>query len=1184
MAQELTLALQPIVSSLVDDMRSRLHNDAERLARWQKEHQDVKKAERTAGSYSEWEEEQLQQAAVGWALTSVFVRFIEDNALFGESWAMLSGCTDDMRRRARDKEDQYYAVNPDQSYRGYLQHVFDQLGSVDATKALVDDYAGFRIMEPSERGAQKIIDFWRSVDDEGAATWTFNDDQLSTRFLGDMYQDLSKYAQDHYALKQTPVFVEEFILERTLTPALKERPLDGFKLIDPTCGSGHFLLGAFEVLVDQWDKEAPGLDARERAVAASMAIHGVDINPFAIAISRFRLIVAFMKAAGEKRLSADLPEPGFTLLSGDSLYWGPGSVAAGLDSIPMEFSNRATSTENLDALIDVLYPGRYDVVIGNPPYITVKDRMLNKSYRDRYAPYCKGTYAMSVPSMVMFFNLARNDLDTRSAGWVGQITSNSFEKREFGAPLIEDFLPRVDLREVIDSSGAYVPGHGTPTVIMVGRNARPSRAKVRGVLGIQGEPGVPQRPEDGLVWRSIVDHIDDPGFENSYVTVSELDRDFISTHPWNLQGGAAPELSRRLANQSQSLTQAFPGCTVGGSIRVGADDAFFRPPSTNRSAHIEQLKFTRELVLGENLRDFRFKPTLRILYPYEYGTRSIANTPIPNWLWSWRSKLQHRKTFQGEMADAGLEWFEYMQHTWSTYATKLGITYASVSTHNHFVLDRGGKVFKQSAPVIKLGENATEDDHLALLGVLNSSIACFWLKQNSHDKGNGGYGGGIANETWERFYDFNGTTLKSFPFPDGDVTERGRRLDALAAELATWEPINLINEATPTPVLLEQAHTEYTRIRELMIAEQEELDWAVYHLYGITESDLSLPIGEVTGLSLGARPFEISLARSGRETAWFERHHSTPVTAIPEEITGAQREAYQQRLELMTNDRLIKLLEAPEYKRRWSDVLWEDKVRDSLESWLLTRLETQTLWFDESGRMPITRTIRELAGIVETDQAFADVLDVLPMWSTKRNRSTVDMLAELLKSQPVPFHKALRYKKSGLRKREEWEATWEAQRREDAGEITAEDVPVPPNYTSADMLTTVWKRRGKLDVPKERFISYPGTLRSDDPTDVVGWAGWDHLQQGLALVGLTRERLDADAEQAEIAGLLSGMNEQLPWIMMWHNEPDPDLGIRFGDYLTGQVTEVANQIGVPVEDLDNYAPQPKRKTRTKKGR
>ncbi|PQM73913.1 BREX-2 system adenine-specific DNA-methyltransferase PglX [Corynebacterium sp. J010B-136] len=1181
MSQQLTRALQPIVNTLVDDMRERLHNNSERLTHWRKSHQDAEKAERTASSYSEWENEQLQQAAVGWVLTSVFIRFIEDNSLFGESWAMLSGHSDEARRRARDHEDQFYAANPDQSYRGYLQHVYSQLGQVDATRALVDDYAGYRIMEPSERGAREIIDFWRAVDSDGKILWSLKDNALSTRFLGDMYQDLSEYARKRYALLQTPGFVEEFILERTLTPALEERPLEGFTLIDPTCGSGHFLLGAFEVLVDRWEKEAPGLDARERAVQASKAIHGVDINPFAVAISRFRLIVSFMKASGEQWLSRDLPKPDFTVISGDSLYWGPGS--AGLDAIPLNMSKRAVGTEDLRTLIDVLAPARYDVVIGNPPYITVKDKALNAFYRERYSPYCKRTYAMTAPSMVMFFALARDKYSSRGPGWVGQITSNSFEKREFGAPLIEKFLPTVDLREVIDSSGAYVPGHGTPTVILVGRNAPPSKTKVRGILGIQGEPGIPKHAEDGLVWRSIVEHVDDLGFENDFISVREMDRDFIGSHPWNLQGGAAPEISNTIERHAGSLLQTL-STEIGRTTHTGMDPAYFMPIAREQTHGLTHLV---PLITGDTVRDFCISIRTATLFPYDKeAERRTLSRPEERHFWPLRKVLSTRQDFGETPEERGLRWFDHSMFFPSRYRRPLGITFAFVATHNHFVLDRGGKVFNRSAPVIKLRKEATEDDHFALLGVLNSSVACFWLRQNSHNKGSttDSKGARTTLRPWENFYEFTGTTLKEFPLPEGAVSERGRQLDTLATELATWDPTNLVAKHTPTPELLDQAQAEYTRIRELMIAEQEELDWSVYYLYGLTETDLSLPVGAVTGLPLGARPFEITLARSGRETAWFDRHHSTPVVEIPKEIIGAQRETYQKRLALISNDRLIKLLEAPEYKRRWSDDLWEDKVKEALESWLLTRLESQILWFDDSGKMPITRTIRELAGVIETDQAFAEVLDVLQMWSTKRNRSTVDMLVELFKGQAVPFHKELRYKKPGLRKRAEWEETWAAQRREDAGEISPEEVPVPPNYTTADMYPAVWKHRGKLDVPKERFISYPGTLRADDPTEVLGWAGWNHLQQGLALVGLTRERLDADAEPSEIAGLLSGMNEQLPWIMMWHNDPDPELGLRFGDYLKGQVTEVANQIGVPVEDLDNYAPQPTRKTRTKKGR
>ena len=86
--------------------------------------------------------------------------------------------------------------------------------------------------------------------------------------------------------------------------------------------------------------------------------------------------------------------------------------------------------------------------------------------------------------------------------------------------------------------------------------------------------------------------------------------------------------------------------------------------------------------------------------------------------------------------------------------------FAFVATHNHFVLDRGGKVFNRSAPVIKLPEDAPEDEYFALLGLLNSSTACFWMKQVFHDKGVGGIGGGIGDEPWEPRYELGAAPLK----------------------------------------------------------------------------------------------------------------------------------------------------------------------------------------------------------------------------------------------------------------------------------------------------------------------------------------------------------------------------------------------------------------------------------------
>src|SRR6202042_3731404 len=157
------------------------------------------------------------------------------------------------------------------------------------------------------------------------------DASMSTRFLGDLYQDLSQHAKDTYALLQTPVFVEEFILDHTLEQALKERSLEGFKLIDPTCGSGHFLLGAFGRLLDRWHMHAPAMEAQARVQTALDAIHGVDLNPFAVAIARFRLMVEALQACDLRSLE-DAPAFKYHLAVGDSLIHGPdSSVLPGME-------------------------------------------------------------------------------------------------------------------------------------------------------------------------------------------------------------------------------------------------------------------------------------------------------------------------------------------------------------------------------------------------------------------------------------------------------------------------------------------------------------------------------------------------------------------------------------------------------------------------------------------------------------------------------------------------------------------------------------------------------------------------------------------------------------------------------------------------------------------------------------
>ena len=154
---------------------------------------------------------------------------------------------------------------------------------------------------PTADGARALRETFTAIDpDSGALVHDFTDPELDTRFLGDLYQDLSEAAKKRYALLQTPEFVERFILDRTLDPAIEEFGLEDVRLIDPTCGSGHFLIGAFDRLFALWQAREPATSSAVLAQRCLDQIAGVDLNPYATAIARFRLIIAALRRAGSR--------------------------------------------------------------------------------------------------------------------------------------------------------------------------------------------------------------------------------------------------------------------------------------------------------------------------------------------------------------------------------------------------------------------------------------------------------------------------------------------------------------------------------------------------------------------------------------------------------------------------------------------------------------------------------------------------------------------------------------------------------------------------------------------------------------------------------------------------------------------------------------------------------------------
>ena len=391
-----------------------------------------------------------------------------------------------------------------------------------------------------------------------------------------------------------------------------------------------------------------------------------------------------------------------------------------------------------------------------------------------------------------------------------------------------------------------------------------------------------------------------------------------------------------------------------------------------------------------------------------------------------------------------------------------------------------------------------------------------------------------------------------------------------------------------------------------MIAQQEELDWECYRRYRVIDDDCryvdeSGNRSEPPPIALGERAFEIVMARrmeAGElETTWFTRHGSTQTTELPARWPHAYRTLVKRRIDLIETNRFIGLIEKPEYKRRWNVESWHDQEQRALCNWLLNRLESSAYW-------PETRlaTVRSLSERAATDTEFQQVA------TRYAGHVGVDMgvLTEnLVESESVPALPVQRYKAAGLAKRADWHTTWSLQRCEDeidaeiqaithrredeteeqhATRIQAEqcrrkqeelgDLTPPPKYRPADFLKpTYWRLRGALDVPKERFVSFPTMSRDNDPTLLVGWAGWNALELCQAVATYCAEVIKQDGGPPErLIPLLAVLQENLPWVKQWHNEVDPEYNQRLGDFFETYFHSQLSYFGLTEADLRAWSP------------
>lgn len=1152
-ALEAGLALR--VAAIREEVHPRLLARGEVRARAESLH----KAEGVGDPYDVWADLLARRIAVLWVLKSLYVRVLEDRGLIRPPRI----ATEESRELFRHLAESLGAS-------AYLRWVYRDLAQDPGGLPDLFGPQPAEVTTPGDKVSEDLLTFWRDVDpDSGERRWSFARG-FDTRLIGDLYERLDPVVRDKYALCQTPRFVEAFVLDRTLDPALADFGVNDTRILDPACGSGHFLVGAFERLAKAWREKDKKLSGTEIARRCLEQVVGIDLNDYACALSRLRLLLAAFELANVERLeqaTSFAPQVFCTdaLLQhereesketqGELFESGGPSRAAVLG--PTETGRR---------LKEVLAK-KFRVVVGNPPYITLRDE-AKKAYlkekvggKPRYASAYK-QFSLVNPFTERAFQLLVED------GFLGLFNGNAFMKRDFGKVLITEILAKEDLTQIINLAGAYFgPGYGTPTVLIFARHRKPQGSMVRAVLAKKGEQDRPQDPEQGACWSTIARHADEIGYEDEYISVAHLPRAIASKHPWSLGGGGATGL-KLLLEERASAVLGDQIEALGRTAHTGLDAAYLADARTAKR-HGLAIPHIAQLVTGDAVREWSLSTPLTVAFPYDANlqvAQEDRSLPVFRWLWPYRSMMWERREPNGTHREIGFTWHQFSRFHPERYRGQ-GIALAFVSTHNQFVRDPGDKVFNRSGPVIKLGVDATDEDYLGLLGLLNSSTLGFWMRQVFHCKGAQGAGEGIKSEAWEQFYEYDGTKMKKAPLvatDDERLVMYARELDKLGRQQA--ESAEHVVSSPDWKTAAELGTRLNTLAAERrgrlaqMVALQEELDWHIYECFGLVPRGKSATadLKDVEPLQLGHRPFEIAMARRQAadqlKTSWFERHGSTPTTEVPASYSAKTRRRLEVRLTILSEQKDIALLEQPEYKRRWQQPDFAKETARALETFLVDKVEE---WLRARGT-PAPVTVARLARALESDplvQASAEVL------VGRQDFDLVQLLSRLIAQEAVPSNKFHVYSQAGLKKRAAWERTWDLQRAEDRGEEVGK-IGVPPKYSTKDFQrATYWRMRGRLDVPKERFLGY---LEAPTPQGEAryGWAGWDVRQRAQVFAALDEEQEDREAPLDHRCGVLQGLWAALP-------DLERDHPAAAGEY-RALAQSACNQTACPCPVLDSW--------------
>ncbi|MCX6009431.1 MAG: N-6 DNA methylase [Chloroflexi bacterium] len=587
----------------------------------------------------------------------------------------------------------------------------------------------------------------------------------------------------------TPRFVTDYIVEQTVGRFLKEHSHNevlNLKILDPACGSGSFLIRAYDELLnyhaDKRGKPVSGLDQWERLPILTGNVFGVDLDMQAVEIACLNLLLRSLARRDT------LPPLAGNIRCGNSL------ISGSEDELKAYFGKDWREKKPFDwdkEFADIMAKGGFDIVIGNPPYVGFHGFTDEKDYlRDKYQS-AQGRFDVYLPF------IERGTLLLKEGGLLGFICPTNFMKRQHGQALRKLLKNNYKILQIIDFQHEQIFEQALNyTCIIIVEKSKPSTKHFITYI--------PER-------------IDGEGFSVKQYALQDDGWVFRDKIHERIVAKIAAQPNISIGDLTESISEG---------IVTGKNDVFLLPINIASKLGLEK-ELLKAAIQGKQIqRYFNEQTEFVVIYPYQ--TKENRTVPISEqdmvtlFPITWKYLSSNKKNLVGRQYfdESPKAWYElWCERSFFQQASNKIIVPELASCNRFAYCDKS--IFYLDTACGIIPKKKDSKTYLYLLGLLNSSLLEFYYKQTTVPKAGG-------------FFIYKTMFLKKIPIRRIDFSnpaEKKMHDDLVSLANKMLELNKRLAPIRNTPC---NEHDELLREIERT---DKEIDNLVYDLYGLSEED-----------------------------------------------------------------------------------------------------------------------------------------------------------------------------------------------------------------------------------------------------------------------------------------------------------------------------------------------------------